>query len=189
VLLSRPIIRTHEDRQLAKRPRLVAVPYTLAPGEHPFTETRDGKTTKGRAIAPEREIIYLSEDGRLLRSEPNRPSHKVVNIPPATLAAVTQDGTLPACVEVPPDSIILSVDEFERGQPIQAKAKQGDGPDDHVLETYLTQKCITGYREKEAREKWRIFRAEVGKRLNNCTRDDGRKIVDAAQGPARCSTL
>ena len=50
-------------------------------------------------------------------------------------------------------------------------------PDDSILETYLAQKCVTGYREREAREMWRIFRTVVDKPLRECTRDDGRAIV------------
>lgn len=46
-----------------------------------------------------------------------------------------------------------------------------------MLETYLTQKCVTGYREREAREMWRIFKTVVGKPLRECDRNDGRAIV------------
>ena len=49
--------------------------------------------------------------------------------------------------------------------------------DDAILETYIKQNCITGYREKEAREMWRIFRTVVAKPLRECTREDGRAIV------------
>ena len=61
--------------------------------------------------------------------------------------------------------------------------------DDAILETYLTQKSVTGYREREAREMWRIFRTVVAKPLRECTRDDGRAVVaylvDEAEDEAR----
>jgi len=46
--------------------------------------------------------------------------------------------------------------------------------DDALLKTYIKHKGITGYREREAREMWRIFRTVVNKPLRECTRDDGR---------------
>jgi len=49
--------------------------------------------------------------------------------------------------------------------------------DDALLETYIEHKGITGHREREAREMWRIFRTVVSKPLRECTRDDGRAIV------------
>ena len=49
--------------------------------------------------------------------------------------------------------------------------------DDALLETYIKHKGITGYREREAREMWRIFRTIANKPLRECTRDDGRAIV------------
>ena len=65
--------------------------------------------------------------------------------------------------------------------------------DDAILETYLRQKCITGYREQEARDMWRIFRTVVGKPLKDCSRDDGRVIVahleDQADEPLKSATL
>jgi len=61
----------------------------------------------------------------------------------------------------------------ERPKVVAAKSHA----DDSILETYLTQKCVTGYREREAREMWRIFRTIVDKPLRECTRDDGRAIV------------
>lgn len=49
--------------------------------------------------------------------------------------------------------------------------------DDAILETYLKHKNITGLRERQAREIWRIFKTVVAKPLRECTRDDGRAIV------------
>jgi integrase len=63
--------------------------------------------------------------------------------------------------------------ENERPKFVAAKSHA----DDVFLETYLKQKCVTGYRETEAREIWRIFRTVVDKPLRECTRADGRDIV------------
>ena len=79
--------------------------------------------------------------------------------------------------------------ENERPKFIAAKSSA----DDALLETYVKQKCLTGYREREAREIWRIFRTVVDKPLRECTRDDGRAIVtyleDQADEPPKSATL
>ena len=49
--------------------------------------------------------------------------------------------------------------------------------DDTILETYIKHNSITGTRERQAREIWRIFRTVVNKPLRECTREDGRAIV------------
>ncbi len=49
--------------------------------------------------------------------------------------------------------------------------------DDTILETYIKHNSITGTRERQAREVWRIFRTVVNKPLRECTREDGRAIV------------
>jgi integrase len=64
---------------------------------------------------------------------------------------------------------------IETDRPTLVTAKSS--VDDAILETYLTQKCVTGYREREARKMWRIFRTVVAKPLRECTRDDGRAVV------------
>ena len=63
--------------------------------------------------------------------------------------------------------------EDQRPKFVAAKSSS----DDALLETYIKHKGITGYREREAREMWRIFRTVVNKPLRECTRDDGRAIV------------
>lgn len=79
--------------------------------------------------------------------------------------------------------------ETERPKLVAVKASA----DDAILETYLKQKCVTGYREHEAREMWRIFRTVVGKPIRDCTREDGRAIVayleDEADEPPKSATL
>ena len=50
--------------------------------------------------------------------------------------------------------------------------------DDKLLETYIKQRKITGYIEREAREVWALFKMLTGnKPLKECNRDDGRKLV------------
>ena len=49
--------------------------------------------------------------------------------------------------------------------------------DDAFLETYIEHNGINGYREKEARQVWHVFKTVVGKPLRQCTRDDGRAVV------------
>jgi integrase len=65
--------------------------------------------------------------------------------------------------------------------------------DDAILETYIKHNGITGYREREAREMWRIFRTVVDKPLRSCTREDGRAVVayleDEAEGEVKSATL
>jgi hypothetical protein len=77
------------------------------------------------------------------------------------------------------------------GRPKLVMAKSH--PDDAILETYILHKGLDAWREREAREMWRIFRTVVDKPLRECTRDDGRAIVahlDAeAGGKAKSATL
>ena len=62
-------------------------------------------------------------------------------------------------------------DEVKR--PVPA-VKDGD---DALLETYIEHNKITGYREREARTMWDVFKTVVNKPLAKCNRDDGRAIV------------
>jgi integrase len=56
--------------------------------------------------------------------------------------------------------------------------------DDALLEVYIKHRNIIGYDAKEARATWALFRTLCDKPLADCTRDDGRKLVEhfAAQG-------
>ena len=49
--------------------------------------------------------------------------------------------------------------------------------DDAILDTYIKQKNITGYYEREARAVWALFRSICDKSLKDCSRDDGRLLV------------
>ena len=57
--------------------------------------------------------------------------------------------------------------------------------DDGIFETYIHHANITGYYEREARDTFRLFKTLTdNKPLKDCTRDDGRKLVEhfAAKG-------
>ena len=58
------------------------------------------------------------------------------------------------------------------------KAAAVKSDDDKLLETYIKQRNLTGYIEREAREVWALFKQLTdNKPLKHCDRDDGRKLV------------
>lgn len=65
--------------------------------------------------------------------------------------------------------------------------------DDKLLETYIAHNGINGLRERQARDIWRVFRTVVKKPLKDCTRDDGRAVVEhlvkQANGEIKRATL
>ncbi len=73
--------------------------------------------------------------------------------------------------------------ENERPKLVAAKSHA----DDAILETYLKQKCVTGAREREARDLWHVFKTVVDKPLRECTREEGRAVV-AALGDVKSAT-
>ena len=52
------------------------------------------------------------------------------------------------------------------------------GSDDDLLETYIKHNGVRGLPEKQARDIWHLFKTVVNKPLKQCTREDGRTIVD-----------
>jgi hypothetical protein len=91
-ILAVPMVAAHKATLLAARPRLEMTPYTLDPGEHigPNGE---------RVIATTRELIYLDAAGALIKTEPNGPARRLVNVP---VGKKTEQSLrrvpLPACV-------------------------------------------------------------------------------------------
>ena len=52
------------------------------------------------------------------------------------------------------------------------------GSDDDLLEVYLKHNGVRGLPEKQARDLWHTFKTVVNKPLKQCTREDGRAVVD-----------
>jgi len=152
-ILALPMIGEHKARLLAARPRLEPTwRREFEPGLH------DGPNGE-RIAATERELNFYSADGKLLRTAPNGgPAFQLVNL----------EGRLGLTVPVP-----IEVNEGTRPT---VQTKNGD---DAILETYLNHANITGHFEREARNVWALFKTLAnGKPLKECTRDDGRKLVE-----------
>ena len=162
-IIAAPMIAEHKAALLAARPRLEMTPYTLDPGEHigPNGE---------RVIATTRELIYLDTAGALIKTEPNRPARRLVNMP---LGAVIIDegNTTQPLAELRRIGPIINLGKLRREA---APIKNGD---DAILETYLKHANISGYFEREARTVWGLFRSLCDKPLKDADRDDGRKLV------------
>lgn len=162
--LAAPLVGDHKAALLAARPRLEMTRYKLEPGEYTGPNGE-------RVIATERELIYLdATTNALLRTEPNGPAQRLVNLP---MGAVITFGD-PA----------RPVDELRRLGPVFDVSKMDrptvpvkDG-DDAILETYLKHANITGYFEREARNVWALYKTLTNsKPLKHADRDDGRKLV------------
>lgn len=122
-----------------------------------------------QAIVTERELQFLDNSGNVIRREPNGgPAELLTPAPPGGPSFKAYDNAKRPTLAV----------------------KTGD---DALLETYLKHKGINGYREREARDIWHIFKTVVGKPLRSCTRDDGRAIVayleHQAGGEIKSTTL
>ena len=161
-ILALPLIAEHKAALLAARPHLELTRYRLDPGEHVGPNGE-------RVIATERELIYLDAGGVLLRTEPNCPIQRLVNLP---LGAVIHFGNPTRPIE-----------ELRRLGPVFDVAKM-DRPtvptksgDDAILEAYLERRNIIGQYEREARATWALFKSLCDKPLKDADYDDGRKLV------------
>ena len=134
-VLAAPMITEHKAALLTARPHFEWTPYTLEPGEH---TTMDGE----RVIATTRELIYFDTAGAVKKTEPNRPTHLLVNMPMG--AVLVGEGTIQPRAELRRIGPIIDLDKLEREV---APVKNGD---DAVLEIYLKHANITGYFEREA---------------------------------------
>ena len=161
-ILAAPMVAAHKAALLAARPRLEMTPYTLDPGEHTGLNGE-------RVIATTRELIYLDVTGALIKTEPNGPARRLVNMPMG--AVITDEGTTRPLAELRRIGPIIDLAKLRREA---APIKNGD---DAVLETYLKHANITGYFEREARTVWALFRSLCDKPLKDADRDDGRMLV------------
>ena len=107
--LAATLIGDHKAALLAARPRLEWVPHTLTPGE------KVGPNGE-RVIATEREIIYLdATTGALLRTEPNGPAQRFVNLPMG--AVIVGDNPTPPLAELRRMGPVVNLDRLQRATP------------------------------------------------------------------------
>jgi integrase len=109
-----------------------------------------------------------------------------------TTGAVIGPNGGPAELLTPAPSDGPSFEAYDAAKARPTRAVKGD--DDALLETYIKHKGISGYREREARDMWHIFKTVVNKPLRSCTRDDGRALVayledQAEDEPLKSATL
>ena len=161
-ILAAPMVAAHKAALLAARPHLEMTPYTLDPGEHIGPNGQ-------RVIATTRELIYLDAAGVLIKTEPNGPALRLVNMPMG--AVLIDEGTPQPLAELRRIGPFIDLAKLTRGA---VPIKNGD---DAILETYLKHANISGYFEREARTVWGLFRSLCDKPLKDADRDDGRKLV------------
>jgi integrase len=155
-IIALPMIAHHKAALLAAKPRLEAVwRYEYEPS----TDLQKGPNGE-RVAASATELKFYDADGKLLRTTPNGgPAFQVVN--------------LQHRLGIP------FVDERMIGVTEEARARiKPKTADDAILDTYIAQRSITGYNEREAHDVWTLFkRLTDNKPLKDCNRDDGRKLV------------
>jgi integrase len=146
-ILALPYIQDHKVRLLEARPGIqVTWLHRFAPGQEHITP--DG----GRVVADDRELIFLNDNGAIVRKEPN--GEFAVALPP-----------------------LREQKAFVRRE--EQRQRTATNADDALIETYLKHKNITGYYEREARAVWALYKQLTnGKPLTDAGRDDGRKLVD-----------
>jgi integrase len=166
-LAANDLIKQHKafmyQRRQARVARVVHGPWIHEhpPGLHTLP---DG----GHVLATETTLTFTDAAGKITGTRPN--GGPAIYLTGAQLPAARQ---FKALDDAWSGAIGEGPIENERPKFVAAKSSA----DDAILETYLKQKCVTGYRETEARNMWRTFRTVVDKPLRECTRDDGRAIV------------
>jgi integrase len=120
---------------------------------HRFAPGREHITPDGeRIVADDRELIFLNDNGAIVRKEPNGEFA-------VALAPLREQ-----------KAIVRREEQRQR---------TASNPDDALIETYLKHKNVTGYYEREARAVWALYKQLTnGKPLKDASRDDGRKLVD-----------
>ncbi len=177
------LIKQHKafmyQRRQARVARVVHGPWTHehAPGLH---KVKGG----GHVMATETTLTFTDAAGKITGTRPN--GGPAIYLTGAPLSAARE---FQAFDDAEAGRIGEGPIPTERPKLVAVKASA----DDAILETYLKHKNITGLRERQAREMWRIFKTVVGKPLRECDRNDGRAIVayleDEADGEAKSATL
>ena len=146
-ILALPYIQDHKVRHFEAKPGIkVTWLHRLAPGQEHITP--DGE----RIVADDRELIFLNDNGAIVRKEPN--GEFAVALPP-----------------------LREQKAFVRRE--DQRKRTATSPDDALIETYLKHKNVTGYYEREARAVWALYKQLTnGKPLKDASRDDGRKLVE-----------
>jgi integrase len=181
-------IAAHKTRILARRPRIEAV------WEHRYAPGRMHDTPAGKVFATDRELHFLDDQLRVVRTEPNGGlQNRVANLPPGAvliggpdwLAAQSPLLRGEAMVRLHAQSTaflrgegrrIVDVEKLPgwKEEPAAKVAKIGD---DAIVAGYLDDRGVTGYPHREAEQTWELFRSLVHKPLKQCTKDDGRALV------------
>ena len=145
-ILALPYIQDHKVRLFEARPGIqVTWLHRFTPGQEHITP--DGE----RVVADERELIFLNDNGAIVRKEPN--GEFAVALPPLREQK----------------AIVRREDQRQR---------TATNADDGLIETYLKHKNVTGYYEREARAVWALYKQLTnGTSLKDASRDDGRKLV------------
>jgi integrase len=162
-ILSLPLVAEHKRALLAARPRFDPTwIHELEPGRLHIV---DGE----RVFALERELHYLDQEGRTVKTASNGgPAYRVIGqVPHAPRARARFE------------SSIWDHDEEEFASP-NARTRPTlaiKNADDLIFETYLRDRNITGTKEREARDTWALFKSLCNTSLEKATRDDGRKLV------------
>jgi integrase len=145
-ILAYPYIQEHKVRLFEAKPGIqVTWQHRFAPGQEHVTP--DGE----RVVADNRELIFLNDNGAIVRKEPN--GEFAFALPPLREQK----------------AIVRREDQRRR---------TATSPDDALIETYLKYKNVTGYYEREARGVWALYKQLTGgKALKEASRDDGRKLV------------
>ncbi|HEX3484982.1 MAG TPA: tyrosine-type recombinase/integrase [Micropepsaceae bacterium] len=142
--------------------------HDYEPGLHTLPEG-------GHVMAADTVLTFTDAAGKITGTKPN--GGPVIHLSGAPLPAAIE-------FQVFDDAMagLIGEGRVETDRPKFVAAKSH--PDDAILETYLKHNGITGTRERQAREVWRIFRTVVDKPLRECTREDGRAIVSYMEDEA-----
>ncbi len=144
------LIKKHKQLMYGRRlARLPRVESQWLPTYEPGLQVIDGK----KVFATERELRDLA-------------TGKVIGV---------NGGPAEVLIPAPADG----VPSFEAYDAAKARPTlPTKGSDDDLLEVYLKHNGVRGLPEKQARDIWHTFKTVVNKPLKQCTREDGRAVVD-----------